>query len=73
MPRVLYPHYAAATRLWGLSALDDQSMVWGLMAVLDGAVYAIAFLLLVARRASREEHRMRLGEAIGLASVQRRR
>ncbi len=73
MPRVLYPHYAAAARLWGLSALDDQSMAWGLMGVLDGAVYAIAFLLLVARMASREEHRMRLGEAIGLASVQSRR
>ena len=28
--RVIYAHYATATRLWGLSALDDQALAWGL-------------------------------------------
>ena len=46
--RVFYPYYLTVPRLWGLSALDDQALGWGLMAVLNGLVYAITFLLLVA-------------------------
>lgn len=63
MPRVLYPHYATVPRLWSLSALDDQAMGWGLMGVLDGAVYAVTFLVLVARMAAHEERMTRLSEA----------
>ncbi|MGH7325622.1 MAG: cytochrome c oxidase assembly protein [Candidatus Rokuibacteriota bacterium] len=63
MPRLLYPYYAAVPRLWDLSALDDQAMGWGLMGVLDGAVYAVTFLVLVARMAAHEERMTRLSEA----------
>lgn len=68
MPRLLYPHYAAVPRLWGLSALDDQAMGWGLMGVLDGAVYAITFLVLVACMAAHEERMTRLSEAASVDS-----
>jgi cytochrome c oxidase assembly factor CtaG len=65
-PRVLYPYYASRPRLWGLSPLDDQSLGWGLMAVLDGLVYAVALLTLVYGAAMREERTTRLREALGL-------
>lgn len=65
-PRVLYPYYATGPRLWGLSPLDDQSMGWGLMGVIDGAVYLTTFLFLVARMAAQEARTTRLGEALDL-------
>lgn len=53
--RVFYRHYLTVPRLWGLNALDDQAMAWGLMAVMNGLVYGIALLLLVAAIAAHEE------------------
>ena len=62
--RVFYPYYLTVPRLWGLSALDDQALGWGLMAVLNGLVYAITFLLLVAGLARHEERMIGQLEAI---------
>lgn len=61
---VLYPHYTAAPRLWGLTALEDQAIGWGLMGAMDGMIYLLAFLLLVARMLEHEERMTRLREAI---------
>jgi putative membrane protein len=47
--RLIYPSYAAAPRLWGISALDDQAAAGALMWV-PGSV---AFLLPVAWRVGR--------------------
>ena len=68
--RVFYPYYLTVPRLWGLSALDDQAVGWGLMAVLNGLVYAIAFLLLVAGLARHEERMIGQLEAIQPAEGQ---
>lgn len=65
VPRVIYPYYAAVPRLWGVSALDDQAIGWGLMGVIDGGVYAIAVLALVAGMAWDEERMTRLERAAG--------
>lgn len=51
----LYPTYAAAPRLWGLSALADQSLGGGLMWVADNTVYAVAFAVLLLRYFRRSE------------------
>jgi cytochrome c oxidase assembly factor CtaG len=63
---VFYPHYLAAPRLWGLTALEDQTTGWALMGVLDGMIYLTAFLLLVARMLEHEERMTRVREAIDL-------
>jgi cytochrome c oxidase assembly factor CtaG len=63
--QVFYPYYATAPRLWGLTALEDQTAGWALMGTLDGMIYAITLLLLVARMLDREERMTRLREAIG--------
>ncbi|MBI4561105.1 MAG: cytochrome c oxidase assembly protein [Candidatus Rokubacteria bacterium] len=65
---VFYPHYTTVPRLWGLSALEDQAVGWGLMGALDGLIYLIALLLLVARMLEHEEQMTRLREAIDLKS-----
>jgi len=62
--RVLYHYYLTVPPLWGLVALDDQAMAWGLMAVVNGLVYAIALLLLVAAMAAHEERTLRLDAMI---------
>jgi cytochrome c oxidase assembly factor CtaG len=62
--RVIYTHYATTARLWGLSALDDQALAWGLMGVVDGLVYGAAFLTLVMRMAFHEQRMTELQEAL---------
>jgi cytochrome c oxidase assembly factor CtaG len=62
--QVFYPSYLTVPRLWGLTALEDQTAGWVLMGVLDGMIYAITLLLLVARMLDREERMTRLSEAI---------
>lgn len=47
--RVLYPHYAAMPRLWGLTALDDQALGGAIMWIVGGMMYLAATLVLVAR------------------------
>ncbi|MBI4241269.1 MAG: cytochrome c oxidase assembly protein, partial [Candidatus Rokubacteria bacterium] len=61
---VFYPHYTTVPRVWGLSPLEDQSIGWGLMGALDGIIYFIAALVLVARMLEYEERMTRLREAI---------
>ena len=46
--RVLYPSYAQAPRLFGLSALEDQALAGGIMWS-GGHMYLIAILVLVGR------------------------
>lgn len=62
--RVIYTHYATTPRLWGLSALDDQALAWGLMGVVDALVYCLAFLTLVMRMALHEQRITELQEAL---------
>ena len=61
-PSLIYPQYAAMPRLWGLTALQDQSTAGVVMMQVDGLVYLAAVLLLVARMLGREERRTSLEE-----------
>jgi cytochrome c oxidase assembly factor CtaG len=45
-PTALYPHYAHHTRVWGISALDDQSLAGIVMAVEQSLVMGIALVVL---------------------------
>jgi cytochrome c oxidase assembly factor CtaG len=63
--RVLYPHYLAAPRLWGLSALQDQSASGIIMMQVEGMVYLATVLVLVARMLAHEERMTRLHEEHG--------
>lgn len=47
--RVIYPHYAAAPRLWGLSALEDQAAAGVIMWVPGSIVYLIPIAWLAPR------------------------
>lgn len=63
--RVLYPSYAAAPRLWGLSPLYDQAFGGGIMA--EGAMmFLIPLLVLLWRWLNEEERRTRVRESISL-------
>lgn len=62
--QVIYPHYATAGDLWGLSPLDDQALAWGLMGAVDGLVYGVAFMTLVMRMALHEQRMTELEEAL---------
>ena len=47
--KVIYPHYAAGPRLWGLSALDDQAAAGVIMWVPGSLVYLIPIAWLAPR------------------------
>jgi len=64
-PTLIYPHYAAMPRLWGLTALQDQSTAGVVMMQIEGLVYLAAVLLLVARMLGRDERLTTLREQIG--------
>lgn len=53
--QVLYPTYARAPRLWGLSAESDQALGAGVMWMMGHLVYGIPLVLLIARFLRREE------------------
>lgn len=53
--RVLYPAYAVAPRLWGLSALDDQALGGSIMWEGGMMMYLGAVLILVARALDRSD------------------
>lgn len=61
-PRLLYPHYEAVPRLWGYSALQDQSAAGLIMMQVEGLTYLLVVLILVARMLSHEERMARLRE-----------
>jgi putative membrane protein len=52
---VLYPFYAAAPRVWGLSPLDDQKIGGLMMWVLGGLVFLIAMTVVWFRWGARED------------------
>lgn len=52
--RLLYPFYAGAAPLWGLTPLQDQALAGGIMWV-SGHMYLIPILLVVGRLLGREE------------------
>ena len=64
--RVLYPHYAAAPRLWGLSPLDDQAYGGAIMSE-AGMMFLIPLLVLVNQWLKEEERRTHLAELIALS------
>jgi len=64
--RVLYPHYEAVPRLWGFTALQDQSAAGLLMMQVEGLIYLGVVLLLVARMFAYDERMTRLREEHGL-------
>jgi putative membrane protein len=64
--RVLYPHYEAMPRLWGLTALQDQSAAGLIMMQAEGLIYLLVVLVLVARMLSHDERMTRLREEHGL-------
>jgi cytochrome c oxidase assembly factor CtaG len=53
----LYPYYATAPRLWGLSALDDQKLGGTIMWVVGGEMYVDTVIVLLARLLRQEEKR----------------
>jgi len=63
--RVLYSHYAAAPRLWGISPLDDQAYGGAIMSE-AGMMFLIPLLVLVNRWLNEEERRTRLRESMTL-------
>jgi cytochrome c oxidase assembly factor CtaG len=65
--RVLYPSYAAAPRVWGLSPLDDQAFGGGIMSE-GGMMFLIPLLILLWRWLNEEERRTRVRESIALRS-----
>ncbi|MBE3599661.1 MAG: cytochrome c oxidase assembly protein [Limnochordaceae bacterium] len=73
--RPLYPTYAAAPRLWGLSPEADLALGGGLMWVADNTVYAVAIGSLLSRYLRREAARARVpdGAAEAPSSVRTRR
>lgn len=64
--RALYPHYDTVPRLWGFSALEDQSAAGLLMMQVEGLVYLAVVLLQVAALLRREERVTREREELGL-------
>ena len=65
--RVLYPSYAAAPRVWGLSPLYDQAFGGGIMSE-GGMMFLIPLLILLWRWLNEEERRTRVRESIALRS-----
>ncbi len=63
--RVLYPHYAAAPRLWDMSSLNDQALGGAIMSE-AGMMLLIPLLVLINRWLNHEERRTRLRESVGL-------
>ena len=49
-PVALYPYYVHHARVWGISALDDQSIAGLIMAVEQSLVMGIALVVLFVRR-----------------------
>ena len=63
--KVLYPHYEAVPRLWGLTALEDQRVAGLIMMQVEGLTYLLVVLVLVARMLSHDERITRLREEHG--------
>ena len=64
--RVLYAHYEAVPRLRGFTALQDQSAAGLIMMQVEGLIYLLVVLVLVARMLSYDERMTQLREDHGL-------
>jgi cytochrome c oxidase assembly factor CtaG len=54
-PSALYPYYVDHARVWGISALDDQSLAGIIMAIEQSLVMGIALVVLFIRMLSESE------------------
>lgn len=54
-PVALYPYYAHHARVWGISALQDQSLAGIIMAIEQSLVMGIALVVLFVRMLAESE------------------
>ena len=66
---VVYPFYAQAPRVWGLSPLDDQNVGGAVMMVEQSVVLVIAFAILFVRMLSQSEEDERRRERLEEAAL----
>ncbi len=64
--RILYPHYETVPRLWDFTPLQDQSAAGLIMMQVEGLIYLMVVLVLIARLFAREERLTRWREEHGL-------
>jgi putative membrane protein len=66
----LYPHYEAAPRIWGLSAVEDQNVGGAIMMVEQSLTFVVVlvavFVGMLTRSEAEERRRERLEEAAGV-------
>lgn len=61
-PVALYPYYAHHARVWGLSAVEDQSIAGLIMAVEQSLVFGIALVVLFVRALEESERNQQRAE-----------
>jgi putative membrane protein len=66
-PSALYPYYVHHARVWGISAVDDQSIAGLIMAVEQSLVMGVALVLLFVRALSESERAQQRRERYELA------
>jgi cytochrome c oxidase assembly factor CtaG len=65
-PSALYPYYVHHVRVWGISAISDQSIAGLIMAVEQSIVMGIALVVLFMRALSESEREQQRRERYGL-------
>ncbi len=66
-PTALYPYYAHHARVWGISALEDQSIAGLIMAVEQSLVMGIALVMLFVKALSESEREQQRRERYEIA------
>jgi len=66
-PAALYPYYAHHARVWGISAIDDQSIAGLIMAVEQSVVMGVALVVLFVRALAESERAQQRRERYELA------
>jgi cytochrome c oxidase assembly factor CtaG len=66
-PDVLYDHYRQVPRMWGLTALDDQSIAGLIMAIEDSILMIIALFAVFTRMLTEAEQEDQRAERYGAA------
>jgi putative membrane protein len=67
-PSALYPYYVHHPRVWGVSAIDDQSMAGLVMAVEQSLVMGVALVALFVRALTESEREQQRRERYDLAA-----
>ena len=67
-PSALYPYYVHHARVWGISAIDDQSMAGLIMAVEQSLVMGAALVVLFMRALTESEREQQRRERHDLAA-----